>query len=136
MLIPVLLAGGSGTRLWPASRESRPKQFLSLTGGQDSLLSQTLSRLNGLEDLGEPLAIGAEAHRFVIAEQMKAAGFLGQTILEPVPRDTAAAVAAAAMEAISRYGAQTEILVLPTDHALASLCNCSCARLRYVRGND
>ena len=83
MLIPVLLAGGSGTRLWPASRESRPKQFLSLTGGQDSLLSQTLSRLNGLEDLGEPLAIGAEAHRFVIAEQMKAEKGAGPDYIGP-----------------------------------------------------
>lgn len=119
MLIPVLLAGGTGTRLWPASRQSRPKQFLSLAGGASSLLSQTLERLAGLEDLGDALAIGSEAHRFVIAEQMHATGHRGRIILEPAPRNTAAAVAAAALDARARHGEQATLLVLPTDHAVA-----------------
>lgn len=119
MLIPVLLAGGTGTRLWPASRQSRPKQFLPLTGGEKSLLSQTLDRLGALDDVGDALAIGSEAHRFVIAEQMHAAGHKGRIILEPAPRNTAAAVAAAALEARAQYGNDVELLVLPTDHAVA-----------------
>lgn len=119
MLIPVLLAGGTGARLWPASRQSRPKQFLPLTGGQASLLSQTLERLQALDDLGDAVAVGSEAHRFVIAEQMHAAGHHGRIILEPAPRSTAAAVAVAACEAQARYGDDVELLVLPTDHAVA-----------------
>ena len=119
MLIPVLLAGGTGTRLWPASRQSRPKQFLPLAGGETSLLSATLERLRTLDDLGDALAIGSEAHRFVIAEQMHGAGHQGRIILEPAPRNTAAAVAAAAFEARARHGDEVELLVLPTDHAVA-----------------
>jgi mannose-1-phosphate guanylyltransferase/mannose-6-phosphate isomerase len=117
MLIPVLLAGGVGSRLWPLSRQSRPKQFLSLTGSQ-SLLEQTLARLGELEDMGPPLLVGQEAHRFVIAEQMRAAGLSGRILLEPVPRDTAAAAAAAAFEPQARYGDDVELLVLPTDHSV------------------
>ena len=120
MLIPVLLAGGTGTRLWPASRESRPKQFLSLVGDSDTLLSQTLVRLRELDDIENPIAIGAEAHRFVIAEQMRAAGFDGRIILEPAARDTAAAVAAAAFDAIAKHGTEAELLVLPKDHAVGN----------------
>jgi mannose-1-phosphate guanylyltransferase/mannose-6-phosphate isomerase len=117
MLIPVLLAGGVGSRLWPLSRQSRPKQFLSLTGAK-SLLEQTLTRLSELEDTGPPLLVGQEAHRFVIAEQLRSAGLSGRILLESSPRDTAAAAAAAAFEAQARYGDDVELLVLPTDHAV------------------
>lgn len=118
MLIPVMLAGGAGSRLWPASRQSRPKQFLALIG-QDSLFEQTLGRLAGIDDLGAPILVGSEAHRFVLAEQMRAAGYAGRILLEPVARNSAAAVAAAAYEAVARYGDDVELLVLPTDHAMA-----------------
>lgn len=118
MLIPVLLAGGHGDRLWPASRQSRPKQFLSLAGGQNSLLVQTLARLQKVDDMGPVLATGGQAHRFVIAEQLQAAGFAGTILLEPVSRGTAPALAAAALEIQTRHGEDTQMLVLPTDHAV------------------
>lgn len=118
MLIPVMLAGGAGSRLWPASRQSRPKQFLSLIS-QYSLLEQALGRLAGVDDLGTPILVGNEAHRFVLAEQMRAAGYEGRILLEPMARNTAAAVAAAACEAVALYGDDVELLVLPTDHAMA-----------------
>lgn len=120
MLIPVLLAGGVGSRLWPLSRQSRPKQFLSLTGSE-SLLEQTLARLGRLGEVGEPLLVGQEDHRFVIAEQMRAAGLSGRILLESSPRNTAAAAAAAAFEAQARYGDDVELLVLPTDHAVGDV---------------
>ncbi|RJS94990.1 mannose-1-phosphate guanylyltransferase/mannose-6-phosphate isomerase [Salinisphaera sp. Q1T1-3] len=119
MLVPVLLVGGVGTRLWPSSRQSRPKQFLPLVDGESSLFADTLARLEGLADLGEPIAVGAEEFRFMIAEQMQAAGYTGRILLEPAPRNTAAAVAAAAHEARRLHGDEVELLVLPTDHAIA-----------------
>jgi len=120
MLIPVLLAGGVGTRLWPLSRQSRPKQFLELTGA-GSLLQQTLARVDGVEALGPPLVVGNETHRFIIAEQMRSAGLSGPILLESSPRGTAAAAAAAALEARARHGDDVELLVLPTDHAVGDI---------------
>ena len=118
MLVPVLLAGGVGTRLWPLSRESRPKQFLSLTG-EASLLEKTLARLARLDDLGPALLIGNADHRFVMAEQLRASGVDGKVLIEPSRRNTAPAVAAAAFEALGAHGEDAELLVLPTDHAIA-----------------
>lgn len=117
MLVPVLLAGGVGTRLWPLSRESRPKQFLSLTG-PGSLLEKTLSRLADLDDLAGALIIGNADHRFVMAEQLRASGIDGRVLIEPVRRSTAPAVAAAAFQALAEHGEDAELLVLPTDHAI------------------
>lgn len=117
MLVPVLLAGGVGTRLWPLSRESRPKQFLSLTGSA-SLLDKTLTRLAGLDGLAGALIIGNAEHRFVMAEQLRASGIEGRVLIEPVRRSTAPAVAAAAFQALAEHGEQAELLVLPTDHAI------------------
>ncbi|RJS92543.1 mannose-1-phosphate guanylyltransferase/mannose-6-phosphate isomerase [Salinisphaera sp. Q1T1-3] len=119
MRIPVLLAGGLGTRLWPSSRRSRPKQFLPLADDEASLFSQSLTRLGEIDDLGPAIVIGHDEHRFVIAEQMRAAGHEGRILLEPAARNTAAAVAAAALEARHLHGSQVELLVLPTDHAIA-----------------
>ncbi|MBS63275.1 mannose-1-phosphate guanylyltransferase/mannose-6-phosphate isomerase [Salinisphaera sp.] len=118
MLIPVLLAGGIGTRLWPLSRESRPKQFLALNG-EASLLEQTLARAARLADVGPALLIGNVEHRFVMAEQLRASGMPGQVMLEPSRRDTAPAVAAAAFQALADHGDDAELLVMPTDHAVA-----------------
>ena len=118
MLIPVLLAGGIGTRLWPLSRESRPKQFLALNG-EASLLEQTLARAALLGEVGPALLIGNVEHRFVMAEQLRASGMRGQVILEPSRRDTAPAVAAAAFQALAEHGDNAELLVMPTDHAVA-----------------
>lgn len=120
MLIPVLLAGGVGSRLWPLSRQSRPKQFLELTGDR-SPLEQTLARVKGVDALGPPLLIGNEMHRFIMAEQMRTAGLAGPILLESTPRDTAAAAAAAALEARARHGDDVELLILPTDHAVGDI---------------
>lgn len=120
MLIPVLLAGGSGTRLWPLSRDARPKQFLSVTG-EGSLLEAALDRAGRVADAGEPLVVGREAHRFMIAEHMRRAGVRGEVILEPAARNTAPAVAVAALEALARGDDDPLLLVLPSDHVIGGV---------------
>lgn len=116
--VPILLAGGIGSRLWPLSRAARPKQFLSPTGDA-TLLGQTLTRLAGFQNMATPILIGRDEHRFVLAEQLRESGFDGRILLEPAPRGTAAAIAAAAHEAYALHGADVRLLVLPTDHAIA-----------------
>ena len=97
MIIPVILAGGSGTRLWPASRQLHPKQFLSLLDDDTSLFQQTLLRLKELDDLGEPIIVCNENHRFLVAEQLRNINIKAQAIvLEPCARNTAPAIALAA----------------------------------------
>ena len=116
-VLPVLLCGGSGTRLWPLSREAYPKQFLSLAG-KDSLLQSTCLRLRGLPGAMAPLLISNEEHRFMVAEQCRQVDIEPQAIiLEPVGRNTAAAIAVAALHAME---AQQDpvLLVLPSDHLL------------------
>ena len=116
-LMPVIMAGGSGTRLWPLSRELFPKQFLALAG-DDSMLQATVSRLEGLQ-VAPPLVICNEAHRFLVAEQLRQLGALGHNILlEPAGRNTAPAVALAALHA-TRDGADPILLVLAADHIIA-----------------
>ncbi|MEK9589585.1 MAG: sugar phosphate nucleotidyltransferase, partial [Gammaproteobacteria bacterium] len=87
MIVPVILCGGSGTRLWPLSRRAYPKQLLNLVGDQ-SLLQQTVTRLEGIRDMAPPLLISNEEHRFLVAEQMREIGVEPQRIiLEPVGRN-------------------------------------------------
>ena len=90
-LIPVILCGGTGTRLWPLSRASYPKQYWPLGGsGHDTLLQQTQKRLKGIEALGDPLLICNEDHRFIVAEQMRQIEVEpGAILLEPMGRNTA-----------------------------------------------
>lgn len=115
-LFPVVLSGGSGTRLWPLSRASYPKQFLPLAG-ERTMIQETVARLDGL-GAAEPIVVCNEQHRFVVAEQMAAAGFGRPTIiLEPVARNTAPAIAAAALRAMSQ-DAGAVMAVLPADHAI------------------
>jgi mannose-1-phosphate guanylyltransferase len=96
MLLPIILAGGSGTRLWPLSRELYPKQFHALAGSH-TMLQETVMRLQGL-DCESPLVICNEEHRFIAAEQLRQIGEDGATILlEPVGRNTAPAIALAAL---------------------------------------
>ncbi len=95
MIIPVIMAGGSGSRLWPLSRKLYPKQFLKLVSNR-SMIQETILRLDGL-NAGEPVTICNEEHRFVVAEQLKEINRLGSIILEPVGRNTAPAVALAAL---------------------------------------
>ena len=116
-LLPVILAGGAGTRLWPRSRELYPKQFLRLVGS-DTLLQQTLSRLGGL-DHEPPIIVCNDEHRFIVAEQCRDGAFgIGAIVLEPVPRNTGPAAALAALRALGT-GADPVLLVLPADHLIA-----------------
>ncbi len=118
-LLPVIMAGGSGTRLWPLSRELYPKQFLQLAGEQ-SMLQATVARLNGLK-ITPPLVICSEAHRFLVAEQLREIGALGcNVLLEPAPRNTAPAVALAALHA-TRSGEDPLLLVLAADHVIQNV---------------
>ncbi len=112
----MLLAGGSGTRLWPLSRATRPKQFVPLLG-DGSLFASTLRRLAGFEH-GAPLVVCNEAHRFLVAEELRIADSGdARILLEPVGRNTAPAIALAALEARAD-GDDPVLLVLPADHAI------------------
>lgn len=115
---PVVLAGGSGSRLWPKSRVALPKQFLSLTSEQ-SMLQETLARLDGTE-AQSPIVICNDAHRFLVADQLLQADCQhGGIILEPVGRNTAPAIALAAMHAI-KTDPEAVLLVLAADHLIQS----------------
>ncbi|MDN5934906.1 MAG: mannose-1-phosphate guanylyltransferase/mannose-6-phosphate isomerase, partial [Nitrosospira sp.] len=117
-LIPVVLSGGSGTRLWPLSREKYPKQLLPLIG-EDSLLQATIRRMEGLADarLEPPLVVCNEEYRFVIAEQLRLMGKKGTILLEPVGRNTAPALTLAALAAV-REGNDPILLAMPADHVM------------------
>ncbi len=116
MLLPVIMAGGTGSRLWPMSRELYPKQFLRLYG-QNSMLQETITRLSGLE-IHEPMVICNEEHRFPVAEQLRQLNKLSNNIiLEPVGRNTAPAIALAALQA-TRHGDDPLMLVLAADHII------------------
>jgi len=106
---PIVLCGGSGTRLWPLSRKALPKQFVPLVGSK-SLLQLTLERLSALS--GEVTCVASEEHRFLVQEAMDAAGVTGREVLEPVARNTAAAMAAAALLAEP----DELLLFAPADH--------------------
>jgi len=117
MIVPVIMSGGAGTRLWPLSRELYPKQLLPLVNDA-TMLQETQLRLSGLQNLAEPLVVCNEAHRFMVAEQMRQAGCpAGAILLEPVGRNTAPAVAVAALQA-QRAGDDPVLLVLPADHVI------------------
>ena len=116
-LIPVVLSGGSGTRLWPLSRELHPKQLLPLLG-KHTMLQDTMRRLAGLE-AAAPIVICNEAHRFLVAEQLRAIGCAAQgVVLEPVGRNTAPAIALAALVAEAAGNGEALLLVLPADHVI------------------
>jgi len=116
MFTPVILAGGSGSRLWPLSRQSFPKQFLALDGqDQGTMFQRTLARLDGLEH-APALVVSNENHRFIVAEQLRVAQITSQRIiLEPLARNTAPAIALAALQAIAD-GSDPVLLVLAADH--------------------
>ena len=114
MITPVIMAGGSGTRLWPLSRAAHPKQFLALNGDK-TMLQQTVERLSDLPT-SEPITICNEQHRFLVAEQLNEIGALGKIILEPVGRNTAPAIALAALLEKDK---DSLLLVLAADHVIA-----------------
>jgi mannose-1-phosphate guanylyltransferase/mannose-6-phosphate isomerase len=119
MILPVIMAGGTGSRLWPLSRELYPKQFLTVSG-ELSMLQQTVARLSGI-DHQAPLLICNEEHRFIAAEQLRLGGFSHSgIILEPVGRNTAPAIALAALQALknAKQGEEPILLVLAADHLI------------------
>ncbi|WP_269813954.1 mannose-1-phosphate guanylyltransferase/mannose-6-phosphate isomerase [Rhodoferax ferrireducens] len=118
---PVILSGGSGTRLWPLSREKYPKQLLPLIG-DDSLLQATVRRVEGIAgvELAPPMVVCGEEYRFVIAEQLRLLGQPGTIVLEPIGRNTAPALTIAALAAI-KNGANPILLVMPADHVITDI---------------
>ena len=121
-IIPVILSGGSGTRIWPLSRKQYPKQFLSLLG-QNSLFQESLIRLKGLKDITTPIIICNSDHRFLAAEQLKKIGMENSIILlEPVGRNTAPAITAAALKIINDFDLKDAMmLVLSADHVIKNI---------------
>jgi mannose-1-phosphate guanylyltransferase / mannose-6-phosphate isomerase len=129
MIIPVVLSGGAGTRLWPLSREHFPKQLLPLAGGSETMLQATVARTAGLPGVSAPVVVCNEAHRFMVAEQLRQAGVEGaRIVLEPIGRNTAPAIALAAHVALAVAAASGDasdaadpgplLLVLPADHVV------------------
>jgi mannose-1-phosphate guanylyltransferase/mannose-6-phosphate isomerase len=117
MIIPVILSGGSGTRLWPLSRALYPKQLLSLIG-EKTMLQDTVLRLASADDLGPVYCVCNESHRFLVAEQLHEINTnIGEIILEPTGRNTAPAAAVAAMHITRKYP-DALILILPADHII------------------
>ncbi len=120
VLFPVILSGGAGTRLWPLSRELHPKQFIPLVE-ERTLLQATARRLAVLDELRAPIVVCNETHRFMVAEQLEAVGVgPAAVLLEPVGRNTAPAIAAAALAALAHGdpGEDPILLVLPADHVI------------------
>jgi mannose-1-phosphate guanylyltransferase/mannose-6-phosphate isomerase len=117
MIVPVILSGGEGRRLWPLSSPERPKQFLRLTG-DETLLQQTVRRLTDPDVFSQPIIVGGLSQRFLIAEQLRAAGLEGaQIVLEPTGRNTAPALAVAALLAMAA-DPDAMILSAHADHAI------------------
>lgn len=115
-ITPVILSGGSGSRLWPSSRSMYPKQFLKLVS-ENTMLQETVLRLEGLKDMKPPVIVANNDHRFLVAEQLKTCGVEpGKIILEPAPRNTAPAIALAALAVME--DSDTIMLVLPADHII------------------
>ena len=118
MIHPVLLAGGLGTRLWPLSRRAYPKQFLALVDDATLLQSTAgrLDRLGGGIEVASPLIVCNEAHRFLVAEQLRASGHAaGNILLEPVGRNTAPALTLAALDVLD---SDPVLIVMPADHVV------------------
>ncbi len=118
MILPVIMAGGNGSRLWPLSRKLFPKQFLKIAS-KNSMIQETVLRLNGL-NIANPLTICNEEHRFIIAEQLREIDTLGAIVLEPVGRNTAPAIALAALSEIAK-GNDPVLLVLAADHVIENV---------------
>lgn len=120
MIYPVIMAGGTGSRLWPLSRQLNPKQFLSLGDAELSMLQATIQRLHGL-DIALPLLICNEQHRFLAAEQLRQMGInSAHILLEPIGRNTAPAIALAALQ-LAKEAEDPVLLVLAADHLIKDI---------------
>ena len=121
LLIPIILCGGKGSRLWPLSRESFPKQFISLFDNKNSLLQETEKRILGINNIHDPILICNENHRFIVAEQMREIDVNPNTIiLEPYGRNTAPAIAIAAFKAM-KLNEESILIILSSDHSIKNL---------------
>ena len=117
-ILPVILAGGSGSRLWPLSRSAYPKQFLSLINENETLLQSTVLRVANNPNILPPIIVCHEDHRFIVAEQMRQIGVQPKAIiLEPEARNTAPAIALAAHFA-KKYLSTAHLWVMPADHVI------------------
>ncbi|HVZ13569.1 MAG TPA: sugar phosphate nucleotidyltransferase, partial [Bauldia sp.] len=116
MIVPVIIAGGSGTRLWPASRQDAPKPFLPLLEGK-STFALTLERVADRARFAAPVIVTSVDHKYLVESALKAAGVTAALLLEPAPRDTAAAVGIAAAFIMAR-DADATMLVLAADHVI------------------
>ncbi|ACS78633.1 mannose-1-phosphate guanylyltransferase/mannose-6-phosphate isomerase [Maridesulfovibrio salexigens] len=115
-MIPVILAGGTGSRLWPLSRKNFPKQLMPVLGSEYSLLQETVRRVMRLPEMGRPVVVTNEKYRFIIASQLQAIGVEPESIvLEPVGRSTAPAAAIGSLLAL-QSGGNPDVLLLPADH--------------------
>ena len=115
-IVPVIMCGGAGTRLWPVSRESMPKQFVSLVGPR-STFQQVLARVADADLFGRPIVITKADFRFVVAEQLRECGIEAEIVLEPMRRDSGPAVTAAAVLAAER-NRDALVLVVASDHVI------------------
>ncbi len=129
-IIPVILCGGAGSRLWPASRETYPKQLFAF-GGQRSLFQETLARVTG-PDFQKPIVVTGNDYRFLIAEQLEEMGIQGEIVIEPMRRDSCAAIAAAAT-IVAADNPDAMLLILAADHAIPDHAS---FRDHVVRGID
>ena len=119
-IIPVILSGGSGTRLWPLSRREHPKQYLPLAG-DNTMLQETILRLSGLNNLTDPIIVCNADHRFLVSEQCQQIGVENlKILLEPVGRNTAPAIAAAALQSL-KASDDAVLLVLSADHVIQDI---------------
>ena len=119
-IIPVILSGGSGVRLWPLSRKQYPKQYLPLVGDK-TMLQETIMRLKGLDNLLDPIIVCNSDHRFLVAEQCQQIDITEPTILlEPIGRNTAPAIAAAAFQSL-KHKDEAVLLVLSSDHVIQDI---------------
>ena len=124
-IIPVILSGGSGTRLWPLSRTRLPKQFLRQLDDEQTMFQRTISRIKGLDGLIEPIVICNDIHKFLVREQLEELDILeSEIITEPISRNTAPAITVSALSALSKKKNNSEdsvLLVLPSDHLINDL---------------
>lgn len=120
-IIPIILSGGSGTRLWPISRTTYPKQFLPLVNSDKTLLQETLSRTHTIAT-ADPYIVCNEDYQFIVSEQMKQIEKHARLILEPIGRNTAPAIALAALDICFHYG-DALMIIMPSDHLIDDISN-------------